>query len=159
MHDDKITDFTADDLPWLNLLMRGFPAVSHGFRAVIAVGQHLDFPVESTEQLAKAVDAGDYGYDGKTTIPVDQLPSMMPAYYFPITGEDDFIRKVADAAARHSAPDGPNMPSVTLREATAAAPDSKPPFESVEEVIKAARLRPREGATGLGGVSNLARRD
>jgi hypothetical protein len=152
MEDDKVTEFTADDLPWLNLLMRGFPAVGHGFRATISVGRALSFPVESPEQLAEAVRAGDYGYDGETAIPVDQLPTMMPGYYFPINDERDFVRKVADAAGRQSQPTGPGMPAVVLREATAKHPGFEPPATSIEETIAMAGLSREPGGTGAGGV-------
>jgi hypothetical protein len=157
MEDDKVTEFTADDLPWLNRLMRGFPAVGHGFRAVISVGRAVSFPVETPEELAEAVRAGDYGYDGETAIPVDQLPTMMPAYYFPINDERDFVRKVADAAGRYNQPTGPGMPSVVLREATARHPGFDPPTTSIEEAIAMAGLRSEAGGTGTGGVPNSGR--
>lgn len=120
-------EFTPDDLPMLNTAMRAFPHVGDGFRAMLEVGGRLEFPVESPEALQRAIaERGSPRY-GDWEIPMDDLPALMPAYYFPVESVEDFFSKVSDVTARVREPEGRSMGAARLREAVA------PPRARAEE--------------------------
>ncbi|GIG92097.1 hypothetical protein [Plantactinospora endophytica] len=163
MPNDDFEDFTPDDLRYLNLALRAFPGVADGLRAVVDVAARLRFPVEGADALRAAIDSGGVRL-GSQEIPVAQLPQLMPEFYFPIESEEDFVAKVADACARQREPYGPNMPAVTLMEATAER-RGDPPRISEAEILRLAGFRPDEdgpaspgaGSPGVGGLTKRGR--
>lgn len=151
MYPDAIEDFTPDDLPYLNMAMRAFPHVAHGFRAVIVATSKLSFPVSGPDDLRAATGDGYQLRYGDSEIPVDDLPQLMPAYYFPIESAEDFLAKVADVCDRVREPEGRNIAS-TLMEATAASPDSLPPDIAIDEIIKMSGLEQGTAVPSAGGL-------
>jgi hypothetical protein len=138
--------FTAEDLPVLNAAMHAFPHVRDGFRAMVDVGTRMSFPVESPEALQRVIaEVGPVRY-GDSEIPLDDLPALMPAYYFPVDSVDDFFAKVSDVTARVREPDGVNMPGARLREAVA-------PRRGEEPTITDDEIRQRFDLTEIGAAS------
>jgi len=144
-------EFTPDDLPLLNTVMRAFPHVADGFKSVIEVTRMLSFPVESPDQLSQAVGNVDLRY-GDAVIPVGDLPTLMPAYYFPVESEEDFLAKIADVCARVRAPEGLNLAVSRLIEATAPSRGGTPPTISDDEIVSLARLRESPAIPSVGGI-------
>lgn len=150
----EIEDFTPEDLPQLNLAMQAFPHVAYGLRALIAVTSRLSFPVSSPEDIARAIEQ-DYLRYGESEIPVAELPTLMPAYYFPIESPEDFLAKVADVCIRVREPAGRNLAS-TLMEATAPPPDESPPDMSVDDVMRMGRVSEGPAVPSAGGLRQRA---
>lgn len=152
MSPDAFEEFTQDDLPMLNATMRAFPHVANGFRAVIGVSNALSFPVEGPDQLRNSIAGARYVRYGDSEIPVDDLPELMPPYYFPIESHEDFLSKVADVCARVREPQGVNMPTARLAEAAAVSRGRALPETTKEEILSLAGLREGKTAPGVGGV-------
>ena len=126
-------DFTPDDLPMLNTAMKAFPHVGDGLRTMVDLGNRLSFPVESPEQLQRAVgEAGTLRY-ADVDISLEDLPALMPAYYFPLESVEDFFAKVSDVTGRVREPDGRGMAVTRLREAVAQR-RSEPPTITDDEI-------------------------
>lgn len=154
---DDFGDFTADDLPMLNVAMRAFPHVGDGFRAVVNVSSRLNFPVESTEELQKVIsDIGGIRY-ADTDIPIEDLPTLMPAYYFPVESVEDFFAKVSDVATRVREPDGPGMATTRLIEAV--APLRKMAGEAPSIRVEEIRRRVGLSDTATPSVGGIPRYD
>lgn len=144
-------EFTPEELKYLNLTLRCFPNVAYGLRAVVSVTTRLSFPVEGPDALREVIDAAGIRY-GDSEIPVKDLPDLMPEYYFPIESEEDFVTKVADAAARQREPAGPNMPQAVLMEATAEK-RGEPPDISDERFFKMIGRVAKEPAPSVAGLA------
>jgi hypothetical protein len=141
-------DFTHDDLPILNAVMRAFPQVEDGFRAMVELSSRLSFPVESPEVLYRAVaKVGSIRY-GDSQLPIEALPTLMPAYYFPIESIEDFVSKVSDVTSRFREPDGPGLTAARLREAVAPRRAEEPTI-SDHEIRRQADV---SDAPGVGGI-------
>jgi hypothetical protein len=152
----EFDEFRPEELRHLNLALRAFPNVAYGLRAVVSVIGRLSFPVEAAAELREAIGASGVRY-GDSAIPVEQLPQLMPDYYFPIESEEDFIAKVADACGRLREPAGQNMPAVVLREATAQRRGA-PPDISDDRVLALADIRSGDEARpGSGGLAKRGR--
>jgi hypothetical protein len=154
MERDTIEDFTPDDLPYVNLAMRAFPHVAHGFRALVTVTSKLSFPVSGPDEIARAAGGHTLRY-GDSDIPLDELPDLMPAYYFPIESAEDFLAKVADVCERVREPQGRNL-AATLMEAKAPDPGHSPPNIDVAEIIRVAGLDERAATPSAGGLHRRA---
>lgn len=155
MEAEEFQDFTPDELPDLNRLMRVFPHVAYGFRAVMAAMSRLSFPVQAPSDLSAATSGG-YGLSyGASEIPIDDLPRLMPAYYFPIESEDDFLAKVGDVCARVREPEGRNI-TTRLMEATAPSRGGTPPELDDAQILEMAGLKGRAAAPDAGGLRQRA---
>jgi hypothetical protein len=131
--------FQPEDLRLINLILPHYPDVVDVIRAVKQAAARVRYPVQNYEELVTAL--GDVALAG-SPLGRAEAQRLLPAYYFPISSEEDLIAKVADLRAQAGALAAlPSMGDVEW-----VPPAETPPENSRPPHVDLARL-----PTDLGG--------
>ena len=150
----------------LQRILRNHPQVGEALEAVSAIMTRAKFPIGSYADFVEMMGGPGATLTlagGRYTLA--ELEQHVPSYYFPIANENDLIAKVGDFAKRVPGSGSAQMstrramaePPVFLP-ADAPAPNSHPPFHSLEEMHAAAGYR-HVAAPGVSGLKRQPSRE
>jgi hypothetical protein len=135
--------FQPEDLRLLNLILPLYPDVVDVIRAAKHAVARVKYPVQSFDELAAALGDGVTLAGG--SLGLAEARRLLPAYYFPISSEEDLIAKVADLRAQAGAVAA--LP--VAGDVTWAPAIDKPPENSRPPQIAPADLPMSLGAGGV----------
>lgn len=148
-------EFTADDLEFLNAALRVNPHLAQATRLLKQISSASGFPLNSRDELAKALAEHRELPFGEGSISVEEALELMPNYYFPIESDEDFMSKIADIRHRIEHPDGLGLAMRWAKEVKEPAAGESPPEISHEAVLERAGFRdgmgPAAGSLGERG--------
>jgi hypothetical protein len=149
-----------DQLRIMKTLLKYHPQVAQAVAAVTAVTAKAKFPIHSFQELQEAMGGGETIEFGGRSFSMAELEQHVPAYYFPISNENDLIAKVGDLAKRMPAEQGGAPAADALHgtnvnpkliAAVAQRPSKPAPTMSLDEMHRKAGFLARS-APSVGGV-------
>jgi hypothetical protein len=142
------------DLPLINRILLHYPQVADILSIVKRVSGSAKFPLNTFDDLISALGGDQAMVDfGGRVFAVGTARTMIPAYYFPITNEYDFIAKIQDLQQLHggsSAAPISGESSLNLQPATAPKPVDLEPPPSVDGLLRLAASQPANVAGIIG---------
>jgi len=128
--------FELEDFEVVNRVLPHFPEVQQAIHVVRRVSDQTEYPIDSFRELAAALGGPDthIRYRDKR-LTLRQVARLIPAYYFPITSQEDLAEKIADIQKHVS-----ELSQVQWQEASSHPMNrewTKPPIPTDEELREA----------------------
>jgi len=140
------SDYQSNQTRVINAFLQYHPELAEAIAIASSVIERITFPVNSFQDLIEAMGGAEAKVQFRErSFIIAEFESQVPAYYFPIANENDFIAKIGDLARR---PPPIATPGSTLVAATASAPSVPPPSMSTDEIRSHIPL----GVAGVGGI-------